>query len=111
MQAQRRSETQSILRNIDWPTLLIYLAMVIAGVISIYAASYDFDEASLFSGDEFSGKQIRWIGMALMLGFVILLIDARMYETYAYPIYIIVLLLLLITPFVAHDIKLSLIHI
>ena len=105
MQAQRRSETQSILRNIDWPTLLIYLAMVIAGVISIYAASYDFDEASLFSGDEFSGKQIRWIGMALMLGFVILLIDARMYETYAYPIYIIVLLLLLITPFVAHDIK------
>lgn len=102
---QRRSETSSIMRNIDWPTVLIYLVMVICGVVSIYAASYDFDEASMFSGDEFSGKQIRWIGLAFALGFVILLIDARMYETYAYPIYIAVLILLLITPFVAHDIK------
>ncbi len=101
----RRSETSSILRNIDWPTVLIYLAMVICGVVSIYAASYDFDEASLFSADEFSGKQIRWIGLAFALGFVILLINARMYETYAYPIYLAVMILLLITPFVAHDIK------
>ncbi len=102
---QRRSETSSILRNIDWPTVLIYLVMVICGVVSIYAASYDFDEASMFSGNEFSGKQIRWIGLSFVLGFVILLIDARMYETYAYPIYIVILVLLLITPFVAHDIK------
>ena len=102
---QRRSETSSILRNIDWPTVLIYLAMVICGVLSIYAASYDFDEASLFSADEFSGKQIRWIGLAFGLGFIILLINARMYETYAYPIYLAVIILLLITPFVAHDIK------
>lgn len=102
---QRRSETSSILRNIDWTTVLIYLAMVICGVLSIYAASYDFDEASIFSADEFSGKQIRWIGLAFALSFVILLINARMYETYAYPIYLFVLLLLLITPFVAHDIK------
>ena len=42
----RRSETSSILRNIDWPTVLIYIAMVICGVFSIYAASYDFDEAT-----------------------------------------------------------------
>lgn len=102
---QRRSETSSILRNIDWPTVLIYLIMVICGVLSVYAASYDFDEASIFSGDEFSGKQIRWIGLAFALGFVILLIDARMYETYAYPIYIAVMILLLITPFIAHEIK------
>ncbi|MDE6703149.1 MAG: rod shape-determining protein RodA [Muribaculaceae bacterium] len=101
----RRSETSSILRNIDWFTVLIYVAMVICGVFSIYAASYDFDEASLFSGSEFSGKQIRWIGLAFALGFVILLINARMYETYAYPVYVVVLVLLLITPFLAHDIK------
>ncbi len=101
----RRSETESIMRNIDWPTVLIYVVMVICGVLSIYAASYDFDEASLFAADEFSGKQIRWIGLAFALGFIILLIDARMYETYAYPIYLAVLILLLITPFVAHDIK------
>ena len=101
----RKSETSTLLRNLDWPTVIIYLLMVIAGVISIYAASYDFDEASMLSGDEFSGKQVRWIGLSFALAFVILLIDSRMYEAYAYPIYIIVLLLLLATPFLAHDIK------
>lgn len=94
-----------MIRNLDWVTVIIYLLMVVFGAISIYAASYDFDEASMFSAAEFSGKQFRWIGLSFILAFVILLIDARMYETYAYPIYIGVMILLLITPFVAHDIK------
>lgn len=95
----------SVFRYVDWTTVIIYLLMVIAGVVSIYAASYDFDEASMFSFDEFSGKQIRWIGLGLVLGFFILLIDARWFDTYAYPIYIFMLVLLIVTPFLAHDIK------
>jgi rod shape determining protein RodA len=79
--------------------------MVACGVLSIYSASYDFDEASLFSFDEFSGKQIRWIGLSIALGFAILLIDGRMFETYAFPIYVVMLFILLITPFLAHEIK------
>lgn len=105
MPLPRRNDPSSTFRNLDWPTILIYLIMVLAGMVSIYAASYDFDEASMFSADEFSGKQLRWIGLALCLGTVLLLIDSRMYETYAYPIYIGVVVLLAITPFVAHDIK------
>jgi len=58
------------LRNLDWLTVAIYLLMVVAGAISIYAASYDFDEASIFSFDEFSGKQLRWIVLSLGLAFV-----------------------------------------
>ncbi|MBO4943628.1 MAG: FtsW/RodA/SpoVE family cell cycle protein, partial [Muribaculaceae bacterium] len=95
----------SVFRYLDWPTVIIYLLMVIAGAVSIYAASYDFDNASIFSFSEFSGKQIRWIGMALVLGLVILLVDSRFYETYAYPLYIAMLGLLLVTVFVAPDVK------
>ncbi len=105
MPLPRRNDPAALFRNLDWPTVAIYIIMVIAGMVSIYAASYDFDNASMFSGDEFSGKQLRWIGLSLILGLVILLIDARMYETYAYPLYIAVVILLFITPFVAHDIK------
>ena len=101
----RRIDTGSIFRNLDWWTVLIYLIMVIAGVISIYAASYDFDEASILSFDEFSGKQALWIVLSFFIGFVLLLIDVRMYETYAYPIYFLMLILLFITPFAAPDIK------
>lgn len=75
------------------------------GAISIYAASYDFDNASLFDLNEFSGKQILWIGLSLIVGTVILFLDYRIYKTYAYPIYIGILLLLLITIFIAPNVK------
>lgn len=101
----RRIDATSIFRNLDWFTVLLYLLMVTAGVISIYAASYDFDEAGILDFNEFSGKQVRWIGLSIALGFIILLIDTRMYETYAYPIYVLILILLFITPFLAPDIK------
>ncbi len=101
----RRIDAPSMLRSIDWTLVFLYLVMVVCGVISIYAASYDFDDAAILSFSEFSGKQALWIGLSFALGFVLLLIDSRMYETYAYPIYILVLIVLLITPFVAPDIK------
>ena len=105
MPIHNRIDTLTLFKNLDWITILLYILMVVAGVISIYAASYDFDEASILSFDEFSGKQIRWIGLALFIGFIILLVDSRVYETYAYPIYFVILLVLLITPFIAPDIK------
>ena len=101
----RSRDGESVFRHIDWLTVVLYLLLVIAGVVSIYAASYDFDNASIFSFDEFSGKQIRWIGLSFLLGLVLLIVDARMYETYAYPIYLALLLLLVVTIFIAPDIK------
>ena len=105
MPLPKRNDPVSTFRDLDWPTVIIYLIMVFAGMVSIYAACYNFDNASMLAWDEFSGKQLRWIGLSLLLGLVILLIDARMYETYAYPIYIVVVILLAITPLVAPDIK------
>ena len=43
MPLPRRNDPSSTFRNLDWPTILIYLIMVLAGMVSIYAASYDFD--------------------------------------------------------------------
>ncbi len=102
---QRKIDAAQIFRNIDWITVMLYLLMVTIGVISIYAASYDFDNAAMLDFNEFSGKQALWISLSLCLGFIILLIDTRMYEAYAYPIYLILLFLLLITPYIAPDIK------
>lgn len=92
-------------RTLDWVTVILYLLLVAAGVVSIYAASYDFDNASMFDFSEFSGKQSLWIALSLVIGLIILLIDYRIYETYAYPIYGAVILLLIATIFLAPDIK------
>ena len=100
----QRNANASFFRYLDWFTISIYLLLVIAGVFSIYAASYDFDHASIFDAAEYSGKQIRWIGMALVLAVVLLLFDTRIYETYAYPIYAVLILVMVVTIFVAPDI-------
>ncbi len=79
--------------------------MVVVGAISIYAATYDFDHASMFSFSEFSGKQFMWIAISFAAGFSMMLIDKRLYEAYAYPIYGVMILLLMLTIFIAPDIK------
>ncbi len=105
MPLPRNNDPASTFRSLDWPTIIIYLFMVVAGMVSIYAACYDFDYASIFSIDEFSGKQMRWIVLAVVLGGVLLLADARLYDTYAFPIFLIMLIVLAITPVIAPDIK------
>ncbi len=99
-----RNNNISFLRDLDWLTIALYLLLVVCGVFSIYAASYDFDHASVFAGSEYSGKQVRWILTALGLAFVLLLVDSRVYETYAFPIYIVMLVIMFITIFVAPNI-------
>lgn len=105
MESKNIDTNSSVFRNLDWVTVIIYLLLVAAGAISIYAASYDFDNASIFDFSEFSGKQLRWIGLSLVIGFIILLLDYRIYEAYAYPIYGLVLLLLIATVFLSPDIN------
>ena len=92
-------------KALDWWTVLIYAILVFSGMVSIYAASYDFDGASMFDWTERSGKQLMWIGLSFGLAFVILMLDYRVYETYAYLIYFITILLLIATIFLASDIK------
>lgn len=105
MASRNTDSSISVFKSLDWVTIVIYLLMVSFGAVSIYAASYDFDHASMFDLNEVSGKQFLWIGLGLIVGLVILLLDYRIYKTYAYPIYIGVLLLLLITIFIAPDVK------
>ena len=105
MSYNRQDNSASVFKTIDWMTILLYLLLVIAGAISIYAASYDFDRASIFSLEEFSGKQFMWIGLSLIIGCCIMLLDYRLYEAYAYPVYIAVIFLLIATIFLAPDIK------
>ncbi|MCC8113305.1 MAG: rod shape-determining protein RodA [Bacteroidales bacterium] len=105
MPLPKNKPSDSIFRNLDWTVILLYTVMVLFGAISIYAAAYDFDEASMFAFTEFSGKQMRWIALSFGIGLILLLIETRIYETYAYAIYVLMCLLLLATAFIAPDIK------
>ncbi len=95
----------SLFKSVDWLTVILYAILVVFGAVSIYAATYDFDSSSMFDLSTYSGKQFMWIGLSFLLGLVLLLIDRRIYEAYAYPIYAVMIVLLIVTAFVAPDIK------
>ncbi len=104
----RASRSGNILESVDWGTIGIFLALVFFGWLNIYGASYTFDQTSIFDFSNRAGKQFAWIIGSLVLGGVLLLIDYKTYDVLAYFAYGAMLLLLLATPFLAHDIKGSL---
>lgn len=95
----------SLVKSVDWITIVIYLALVVLGWISICGACYDYGNMDLFSFSTNSGKQMVWIGGALFLGFIILMLEDKMYDWFAYIFYALMMLLLFVTPFLAEDIN------
>ena len=102
---QGAGRRQSVLCSIDWWTIGLYLALLIFGWISVCGASYTYGDNDIFSLDTRSGMQVVWIATSVCLGFAILLMDARFFDTFSYIIYGILLLLLFATIFNPHDIK------
>lgn len=99
------SRNGSILRNVDWLTIGMFLMLALFGWMNIYGASYTFEQTSIFDFSNRAGKQFVWIMTALLMGSIILLIDSKTYEVLAYILYGVVLLVLLATPFLAHNVK------
>ena len=103
--AQVTDKQPSILKSLDWWTVGIYIALLIFGWISVCGASYTYGDNDIFSLSARSGMQIVWIGTSITLGFVLLMLDNRVYDTFAYVIYAVLLLLLFATIFNPHEIK------
>ena len=95
----------NVMKSVDWITIAIYVALVILGWVSICGASYDYGDMDFFSMDTRAGKQMLWIGCSLALGFIILMMEDKIYDWFAYIFYTGMMVLLLVTPFVAEDTK------
>lgn len=94
------------INKIDWITIGIYALLVIIGWFNIYAAVYDEQAAlSIFDFSINSGKQLVWIGTALVLITVIMVADYRLFENLSLILYAIFVIFLLITPFFGKEIN------
>ena len=81
------NERNGIIGKLDWLTILIYLALVIIGWFSIFSAKYDELHPSIFDFSQVYGKQLIWIGASLLLGFIVLLVDAKFFNAFSLWIY------------------------
>jgi len=82
------NERNSIIGKIDWTIVLIYLALVMIGWFSIFSARYNEAHPSIFDLSQVYGKQLLWIGGSLLVGFIVLLIDAKFFNVFSLWIYI-----------------------
>lgn len=99
------NRSNSIWSSVDWVMIALFLFLSFFGWLNIYGAGYNFEQTSIFSFSNRAGKQFVWLMTALVMGFVILLIDEKTYDILGYVLYGVMILILVATPFLAHDIK------
>ncbi len=94
---RRRGSSMSLFGAVDKLSLILYVAIVLAGVLCITSASYDHESDNIFSFSHNYMKQLVWVGISWIMAIVVLLLDRRLFHMFAYPAYILGLLLLLAT--------------
>jgi rod shape determining protein RodA len=94
-----------IWRGIDKTTVLIFLLMIVMGWFNIYAAVYNDEHGEIFDFTQRYGKQFIWIIATLVLAVFIMIIDSRFYLFFAWFIYAITMLLLILVLVLGKDIN------
>ncbi|WP_190809891.1 rod shape-determining protein RodA [Flagellimonas sp. S3867] len=80
--------------RIDWFTVFIYVFLVLIGWVNIYSTTMTDTSASIFDFSTLYGKQLFFIGLALVGIVLVLFIETNFFERFASIFYIIAMLLL-----------------
>lgn len=73
--------------------------------MNIYAAVYNEQHYIITDISQKYGKQLIWIITAFLLAFIILIIDENFYTAFAYVIYAIFLVAIILVPFLGREVK------
>ncbi|QLG45806.1 rod shape-determining protein RodA [Costertonia aggregata] len=86
---------KSVLKRIDWLTVLLYLLLVAIGWTNIYSSTFSEESSSIFDFGQLYGKQFFFIGVSFAAIVVILALEASFYERFASILYIVSMVSLL----------------
>ncbi|HEY8958431.1 rod shape-determining protein RodA [Chitinophaga sp.] len=95
-------------QGIDWPIVGLYLALVIIGIMSIFAAEYRGDDnvwQDILHPNKNYSRQLIWFGVSIVLAAIIWLTDSKFFTATANLMYAGGLLLLLLVLGIGKDVK------
>lgn len=95
---------RSLFFNVDWFIILTYLTLCIIGWFNIHAAVYDPDNPSIIDLDTNYGKQLIFIISAVIIGFAILLLDSKFFNTFSPVFYGLTILLLILVLIIGRNV-------
>jgi rod shape determining protein RodA len=95
----------SLWGNIDWVIVILFIILMLLGWINIYSSVFNQEHQSILDTSQRYGKQLIWIGAALVIAFFILIIESNFYVFFSYIIYGFIILLLILVLFVGVEIN------
>ena len=97
---------RGLTQTIDWKLVICYLLLILIGWANIFAAVQADEPSSIFDWGCRSGKQFVWILTSLGLaGFILFVLNPRVYEGLSLPIYLFTLGLLVAVIFLGVEVK------
>jgi rod shape determining protein RodA len=83
----------------------LFAILMLAGWLNIFAVVYSPDtKKAIWDLSMNSGKQMLWLILACVLVFIMLLLDVKIFQFFAYPVYAFTLFLLVTVIFLGRDI-------
>ena len=97
---------RGLTQTIDWKLVICYLLLILIGWANIFAAVQADEPSSIFDWGCRSGKQFVWILTSFGLaGFILFVLNPRVYEGLSFPIYLLTLGLLVAVIFLGIEVK------
>lgn len=88
----------------DWITLAIFASLVVIGALMLFATDYQ-EGADLLSFSQTVRRQYIWIGLSMIFFVLCLVVDWKLWFTFAYPIFGLTLFLLIFVLIFGSEIK------
>ena len=88
-------QRNSVVANLDWVSILLWMVMIGFGWMNIYSANIMEADNGIFDFSQRFGKQLIWIGASLLLAMLMLVLDAKFYIHFSYLLYLLLLGVLL----------------
>ena len=84
-------QRNSVVANLDWLSILLWIVMLGFGWMNIYSANIMEANNGAFDLSMRFGKQIIWISASVVLALLMLMLDAKFYIYFAYLLYVFML--------------------
>lgn len=91
--------------NLDWFTVILYLALILIGWVNIYAAVYNEEHQSILDMGQRYGKQLIWMIAAIIIAVMVLSVDGKFYVIFAYHFYLFTILLLILVLIIGREVN------
>ena len=80
-------KAKNIFENIDYLSVILYLALVFIGFFNIYASEFNDDSNEIFNLSKRHGKQLLFIFISSLIAFFLIIIDWKFFFSLSFLIY------------------------